>query len=504
MSAADPHLDADRLRLRLAVAPARARFSAATSGRREMRRYQDNVVLTDGTVVLAAVATAVLSRFGMDEVSLDVLGVAYDYWIIAGVLAAVWMFTLSLYRSRDARMIGSGSDEYKRVVAATATAFGMTAIVMVVLKIDLARGFFVIAFPLGLALLLVGRRAWRAWLGAQRRLGRHTSAALVVGPIADVRRVLATLSTAHSAYRVIGVVLDDERERDSVVTTGGSIPVVGSIEDVGAAARMHQADSVIVAGQPSGGADFLRNLGWALERTSAELMIASRLANVAGPRIQFRPADGLPLMHVELPSYEGGKHVVKRAFDIAVSGTALLLLSPLLLAIAVAVRLDSPGAAIFSQERVGRSGQLFRMYKFRSMVQNAEAELSTLMAKNEGAGVLFKLRDDPRITRLGRMLRKYSLDELPQLWNVLVGDMSLVGPRPPLGREVDAYESHVLRRLYIKPGLTGMWQISGRSNLSWEDSVRLDLYYVENWSLAGDLLILWRTFRVLVKPDGAY
>ena len=190
--------------------------------------------------------------------------------------------------------------------------------------------------------------------------------------------------------------------------------------------------------------------------------------------------------------------------DVALAGFALLVLSPVFGLIALLVRIDSPGPALFSQERVGQGGRTFRIYKFRSMSKDAPQRLAELQDLNEGNGLLFKLKDDPRVTRLGRVLRKYSLDELPQIWNVLVGEMSLVGPRPPLPNEVEEYEEHVRRRLYIKPGLTGMWQIGGRSALSWEDSVALDLYYVENWSVVGDLMIIWRTFRVLVAPVGAY
>jgi exopolysaccharide biosynthesis polyprenyl glycosylphosphotransferase len=261
---------------------------------------------------------------------------------------------------------------------------------------------------------------------------------------------------------------------------------------------------VIVAGQPHGGSQFIRNLGWELEGTATELVLASRLTDVAGPRIHFRPVEGLPLIHVEIPQFEGGKHMLKRALDAAASGIALVILLPLFIVIGILIKLDSPGAFLFSQERVGRNGATFRMFKFRSMVQTAERDLATLQAQNEASGLLFKIKNDPRVTRVGRVLRKYSLDELPQLWNVFIGNMSLVGPRPPLQREVQGYEIHVHRRLYIKPGLTGMWQVNGRSDLSWDESVRLDLYYVENWSLTGDLVILWRTLKVLTHPVGAY
>jgi exopolysaccharide biosynthesis polyprenyl glycosylphosphotransferase len=210
------------------------------------------------------------------------------------------------------------------------------------------------------------------------------------------------------------------------------------------------------------------------------------------------------LIHVEIPRFEGGKHVLKRALDIVASSLGIVIVLPLCLVLAFLIHSDSPGPVLFRQERVGRDGRTFNILKFRSMVATATDDLAGLLDRNDGSGVLFKMKNDPRVTRIGRVMRKYSLDELPQLWNILKGDMSLVGPRPPLPAEVDGYEEHVNRRLYIKPGLTGMWQVNGRSDLSWQESVRLDLYYVENWSLIGDLVILWRTLRVLTHPVGAY
>jgi lipopolysaccharide/colanic/teichoic acid biosynthesis glycosyltransferase len=235
-----------------------------------------------------------------------------------------------------------------------------------------------------------------------------------------------------------------------------------------------------VAGQPDEGGEFVRQLGWDLEGTPAELVLSSRLTDVAGPRIHFRPVDGLPLIHVETPTFEGGKHILKRSVDIALSTLALVVLMPFMLVVGLIVRLDSPGPALFRQRRCGRNGDTFEMLKFRSMVETAEDDLAGLLDRNEGHGALFKL------------------------WNVLVGDMSIVGPRPPLVTEVAEYEGSVHRRLFIKPGMTGLWQISGRSDLSWEESVRLDLYYVENWSLTGDLMIMWRTAKAVVNPKGAY
>lgn len=209
-------------------------------------------------------------------------------------------------------------------------------------------------------------------------------------------------------------------------------------------------------------------------------------------------------MHVDVPQYSGGKHVLKRLLDIVVASVALVLLSPLFLVLAVIVKRNGPGPVFFKQERVGKAGRPFRMIKFRSMVTDAEASLAALMARNEGAGVLFKMQNDPRVTSCGRWMRRYSLDELPQFWNVLTGEMSLVGPRPQLQREVEAYERHTHRRLLIKPGITGLWQVNGRSDLPWDEAVRLDLYYVENWSIMGDVIIMWRTFKAMCMPAGAY
>ena len=233
-------------------------------------------------------------------------------------------------------------------------------------------------------------------------------------------------------------------------------------------------------------------------------MVAPSLVEVAGPRLSIRPVSGLPLLQVEQPQFTGARRFVKATFDRALSSLALILLSPLLLAIGVAVRLTSSGPALFRQERVGRNGRTFTMVKFRTMVVDAEAQRGELLSQSDRDGLMFKMRSDPRITKVGALLRRYSLDELPQLINVVRGDMSLVGPRPPLPAEVAEYPADVRRRLLVHPGLTGLWQVSGRADLPWEESVRLDLRYVDNWSLAADLLILWKTARAVLSGSGAY
>ncbi|MDQ0689822.1 exopolysaccharide biosynthesis polyprenyl glycosylphosphotransferase [Arthrobacter sp. W4I7] len=264
------------------------------------------------------------------------------------------------------------------------------------------------------------------------------------------------------------------------------------------------ADAVAVSAGVQLHPQTLRHLGWELAARNIGLIMAPALTDIAGPRIHTQQVAGLPLIHVTTPTLEAGQRVAKRLFDLLAAGLLLLLASPAMILIAALLRLDSAGPVFFRQERVGMEGNHFYMLKFRSMTVDAEARLAELAQRNEGSGPLFKMKNDPRVTRIGGFLRRFSLDELPQLLNVLSGTMSLVGPRPPLPREVEAYESDVRRRLLVKPGLTGLWQVSGRSNLSWQDSVRLDLYYVENWSLAGDLVILFRTVRAVFGSTGAY
>ncbi|WP_108248967.1 sugar transferase [Planctomonas deserti] len=478
-----------------------ATASPTAPGTAWSKRYRGKLVVSDTLIILLTVVTAFIARFGVEE-SVEL---SADYWAIAALIVVTWIASMASYHTRDSRVLGVGVTEYKRVVHASGLTFGLLAVVFLVLKIDIARGFFIVALPLGVAGLAGSRWLWRQWLTKQREFGNYLSRVIVVGSRKDVEYVVGHIERKWgAAYNVVGTAIDGD-ERGPVRLGARTIPVVADVHNVARATSLVGADAVIVAGKPASAPDtYIRDLGWDLEGTGAELVLASGLTNVAGPRIHFRPVEGLPLMHVELPQYEGAKHVMKRALDIGVSAMALLFLLPVMAVIALAVRTDSPGPVLFRQERVGRNGQTFHMLKFRSMVETAEDDLKGLLDQNEGSGLLFKIKNDPRVTRVGQVLRKYSLDELPQLWNILVGDMSLVGPRPPLPREVEGYEGHVKRRLFIKPGLTGMWQVNGRSNLSWEESVRLDLYYVENWSITGDLVIMWRTFRVLTHPVGAY
>jgi exopolysaccharide biosynthesis polyprenyl glycosylphosphotransferase len=283
-----------------------------------------------------------------------------------------------------------------------------------------------------------------------------------------------------------------------------AVPVCGGLERIQSAVSDLAADTVAVLACPELNGVRLRELAWQLEKTGTGLCVAPAILDVAGPRTTIRPVAGMPLLHVDHPELTGLRWVIKGMFDRVFAAAALIMLAPLMALIALAIRRGDGGTAIFRQTRVGKDGRPFMVCKFRTMVVDAEQRRAALLAHNDGDGLLFKMRNDPRITAVGRSLRKYSLDELPQLWNVLKGDMSLVGPRPALPAEADLYGSYVRRRLVVKPGITGLWQVSGRSDLAWDEAVRLDLRYVENWSFALDLQILWKTGSAVVLGPGAY
>ncbi len=489
--------------------------TGASSSTSHASQYRRGVFVTDLVVIVTVVAVGSLVpalRFGMAPR----LGEA-------ALLVVLWMVVLEAFRTRTPRRMAVGADEYKRIVGATAATAGIVGVAVLILGAGPepdVRSHLLVTFPLGLVGLMLGRWGWRTRLHHLRARGLALSDVVVVGQPADVAYVIRQIARRSAvAYRVVGVVLDqaDAPQTGDDLGPGAapdagpsagpgseSLPRTHGTENVPDVVRRLGADAVIVAGPLHGGNTAIRTLGWALEPSHTELILVSSLINVAGPRITMRPMEGLPLMHVEQPQFEGGRHVFKRALDLVVSSVALVLMLPLFGVIAILIRRDSEGGVFFSQIRTGRDGEPFRMYKFRTMVATAEQDKAALAAQNEGAGPLFKMAHDPRVTKVGAFLRRHSLDELPQFWNVLRGDMSLVGPRPPLPEEVATYEGHTGRRLYIKPGLTGLWQISGRSNLDWEESVRLDLYYVENWSVTGDLMIMWRTFKVMVNPEGAF
>jgi exopolysaccharide biosynthesis polyprenyl glycosylphosphotransferase len=282
------------------------------------------------------------------------------------------------------------------------------------------------------------------------------------------------------------------------------VPVLGGLDDAVRVLDDVRADAVVVASASETAGEYLRDLAWRLEGTNIEVLVGPGLIEVASNRLQVRPTTSLPLIQVQEPEFRGSRRLVKSLLDRAAALVLILASAPALIVIGLAVRLTSPGPAFYRHRRIGKRGREFDLLKFRSMVTDAEERIEALMVLNEGNEVQFKMRRDPRVTRVGSFLRRYSLDELPQLFNVLFGHMSLVGPRPHVTREVEQYGPDMHRRLLVKPGITGLWQVSGRSDLSWDESVELDVRYVENWSLALDLTIFWRTFRAVLGSDGAY
>lgn len=467
------------------------------------QRYVVRLVATDAVAVAVSGALAQALRFGFDEATLVSARQVVPY-PVAGLLATpIWLIVLGLGGAYAPNILGTGSEEYRRVFNAGARFLALVAVVVFVAKLNPARSFVGGLIVLATVFTLVGRRVARRRLHRRRYLGADVHRVLVVGSIeaaSELTRHL--LRTPAAGFAVVGACTPSDGSE--LVVGSERITVYGTPGTVLEALVLTQCDVVAIAGDSALPPGALRTLAWQLEGSGVDLVVAPALTDVAGPRIAIRPVSGLPLLYVEEPQLSGGARFVKGCFDRIVALLVLLTLAPVLVTIAVVVRLTSPGPALYCQERVGRHGRRFTIRKFRTMVNDADQQLINLVECNEHEGVLFKIRDDPRCTPFGRWLRRYSLDELPQLWHVVTGEMSLVGPRPPLPSEVERYGDDVRRRLLVKPGLTGLWQVSGRADLAWEESVRLDLYYVDNWSTTMDMVILWKTVRAVIQGRGAY
>jgi exopolysaccharide biosynthesis polyprenyl glycosylphosphotransferase len=428
------------------------------------------------------------------------------YLLLSLALPVIWILVLVLARAYEPRLFGVGSEEFRRVLHAGFTLTASVAILAYVTKTEVARGYVILALPLATALDLIARHQLRRRLHRKRVGGACMRRVLAVGhrsAVADLIRQL-TRERYHGMEIVAACLPHMLTTGEDAVAEVEGVPVVGDFGEAASVVPAFEADTVAVLACPEMDGVALRRLAWQLEKNDIDLVVAPALMEVAGPRTSIRPVAGLPLLHVDHPELSGARQLCKTLFDRAVALLALVVLSPLFAAIVIAIRSTSSGGALFRQTRVGRDGEKFTVLKFRTMVLDAERRKADLITRNENDGVLFKIRHDPRITRSGAWLRRYSLDELPQLINVLRGDMSLVGPRPPLPEEVAKYGDDVRRRLVVKPGMTGLWQVSGRSDLSWEESVRLDLRYVENWSLMLDLQILWKTWAAVSRGSGAY
>jgi exopolysaccharide biosynthesis polyprenyl glycosylphosphotransferase len=463
------------------------------------------VALVDLGVITWAVLGAQLLRFGPHPAAVAVSDggptyLKFGYTLYSIVLIGVWMLMLRVHGAYEHRLLGHGPEEYKAVATASFRLFAVVTVVSYLLKLDVARGYVAMALPAGMIGLLMSRWFWRKWLSLHRAHGLMSPSVLVVGDRVHLLSLIRALdSVPEAGYRVVAACCGDAGESHI-----GLVPVLGDETEAAEIAQRIGVNTVACTSSASFDAGGLRRLSWALESQDVDMVVVPRLTDVAGPRVHTRPVAGLSLLHVEAPVFAGPQLAVKSAIDRCAAAFLLILFSPLFAVVAVMIRRDRGGPIFFRQDRIGKDGTSFPMLKFRTMLVGAEAMLPSLLDRSEGQGPLFKLREDPRITAIGAKLRQYSLDELPQLVNVLRGQMSLVGPRPPLGSEVETYADDVHRRLLVKPGMTGLWQINGRSDLSWDESVRFDLYYVENWSIMSDLMILWRTGRAVLRSSGAY
>jgi exopolysaccharide biosynthesis polyprenyl glycosylphosphotransferase len=466
---------------------------AASGASTWAKDYLRRVALADLGCAVVGVFAAVQLRFGEH--------VTGPYVALSLALPGLWLAAVALAGGYDDRFIGTGSDEYRKILNAGVSLTAAVAIFSYLVNVDLSRAYLLIALPSVTLFDLVARYAMRKRLHRLRDAGRCMLSVVAVGHESAVADLVKELGRDHyHGMAVVGACVVHPSEGDEVA----GVPVYGDLDDVMAAVRSSGADTVAVLACPEMDGIRLRSLAWELEKTGTDLCLSPALLDVAGPRTTIRPTAGLTLLHVDHPQLSGFRVFVKDLFDRSFAAAALILLSPLLVLLAVIIRLHDRGPALFTQVRVGQDGRAFRIYKFRTMVVDAEQRRSQLLDSNDTDGVLFKLRNDPRVTAVGAHLRRWSIDELPQLFNVLLGQMSLVGPRPALPDEAAKYAEHVRRRLVVKPGVTGLWQVNGRSDLNWEESVRLDLRYVENWSFALDLQILWKTISVMMRGSGAY
>lgn len=461
-------------------------------------KYALMVVLTDMTIITVCVLVAVV-------LGLEGTAAADRARVVSGVLAAVLLpVCFALGRAWDSRILGVGTEETKRLVRGVVTSVVLLGLGGLAFMVDSVRPWVFGIVPMTGALCLAGRFVLRKWLHRQRVNGRCTLSVLAVG---DEQTVTDLVQRTHRdpyfGWRVEGVCTPTGRGTDGADSIAG-VPVVGDLDTVGIAAHRSGYDVVTVSQAAGWGPTRLHQLAWQLEGTDTDLAVDPGLMEIAGPRLHITPVDGMPLLRLSKPRFTGGGRLLKAGLERPIAAVLLLLTLPVFVGVAVAIWCSDRGPVFFRQERVGARGRTFHMIKFRSMCRDAEGRRVGLVSADEGAGPMFKLRHDPRVTRVGRVLRKYSLDELPQLLNVLHGSMSLVGPRPPLPSEVVTYAEDAQRRLLVRPGMTGLWQVSGRSTLSWEETVRLDLRYVENWSISLDLIILWKTVGAVVRNRGAY
>ncbi|MGW2962373.1 sugar transferase [Streptomyces sp. NPDC001220] len=462
------------------------------------QRYRRTVIISD-TVATAFVVAGIGEFFG----ARDAANWHEKWGILAFGTELLVLSALAVGRSWAPAVLGQGAEEFRRLGRSLFAATVVLALGGIALTSRNIKLWIFVAIPAIALVTMTARYLLRLCLHKRRKEGRCLRPVLAAGSPATVCDLISrTRKYPHIGWRVEAVCTTDGRGLDGDELDG--VPVVGRLSDVAKHVRHDGYRVVAVTPDPHWTPERLQRLAWNLEGSDAEMVVAPVLMEVAGPRLHVDAVLGIPLLRVSLPTFTGGRRAIKEVVDRVGAAVLLMLFAPLMVVAALLVLVDSRGGAFYRQRRVGKNGREFTILKFRTMAVGAHRARAELADRNEGAGLLFKLRRDPRVTRVGAVLRRYSVDELPQLFNVLTGAMSLVGPRPPLPEECAEYGPDIRRRLLVKPGLTGLWQISGRSDLPWEEAVRLDLRYVEDWSLALDTVILWKTMRAVLHGQGAY
>ena len=467
-------------------------------------RYIPTVAFgTDLMVVTLSVFAAILGRETLPfPMSIPDAQVGDSLSIAGPMMILGWVSAIAVLGGYRLEVFGAGLDEYKRAIRASFATAAAVGIACYLLQFPLARGFFVMAFLIGTPMVVLGRLLLRRSVQRARRRGLLQHRVVIAGTEGHVDEIASVLAREKwLGYQVVGALTPEILDRPM---THSGIPLLGASRSLAEVAIDAQADVVFLAGGAFSSSSEMRRLAWDLEHEDIQVVIAPSVTDVSSERISVRPVGGMPLIHLEKPRSEAAVRRAKRTFDAVGAFLLLVAFSPVFAFASARVKLYDRGPVFFRQTRVGRDGKTFHCWKFRTMVTNAEELLEDLKKQQGHEGVLFKMEDDPRVTAPGKWLRRFSLDELPQLWNVLLGDMSLVGPRPPLGHEVAQYDDDMARRLRVRPGMTGLWQVSGRSDLSWSEAIRLDLYYVDNWSMVQDLTILARTFGAVFGSRGAY
>ena len=459
-----------------------------------MSPYQNRLFLTDAAMIVAAIGAGLLISSRASEWAIDPTLAIYGTPVAIGLL---WLALLVIRGSYDRRIIGLGTEEVRRAVSATLILFAVVAGLSYLIRADISRAYAFVALPLGLLLIGFSRFGWRQWLYRERKKGKSLSKIIVIGSPQTSQSLAERLNKeSYAGYQVVCQVSLPVSDETNTEFEAWLNRLDEEIEIFNASA---------IAIDPGDDAPYevIRQLSWRLEGRNLDLLISPGALDVAGPRLSVRPAAGLPLLHLDEAVLSRSQRASKRALDIIGSILAIVLFSPVMVTSALAVRFTSRGPVIYKQVRVGRAGQTFTMFKFRTMQVDSESQINELRKLHEINDPMFKLANDPRVTKVGSFLRKWSLDETPQLFNVLGGSMSLVGPRPHPLDDVDRYEAEAFRRLALKPGMTGLWQVQGRSDLSWEQALQLDLHYVEKWSLESDIFLLARTIRAVLNRSGA-